>query len=157
MGRHRELLQGRDMEVMVHPLGQDRPDPGDGGEQGHRIALATQPIQQRQPPGPNERLDRKRQPLANTGQLIEPAETAVLQDLLYRNLQVPDGLSPATIGAHPEWRGALLVEESGNLVESARDVVIGPQSHRSSPGRRPDWSRGRPPSSHASMSRLKHR
>ena len=111
----REALEA---EIVVQPLRRLPSDPGHGEKQGHRIRLAPHPLKHGEAAGENEVTDRASEALPDVRQGLQRLQTAMLEHLTDRMLQLAQGPGGSAVGADTKPVGPLLLEDLGHLVEA---------------------------------------
>ncbi len=124
MGRRLQGLERVEPEIVVQLPGQRLADARHGGEQGHGVRAAAQPVQHREAAGGDEVVDGAGQARADTREGLEPLQAVGLEHRGHRPIQPFDRLRGVAVRLYPVGIRALLLEQARDLPEPLRDLVV---------------------------------
>jgi hypothetical protein len=122
--RRFEVLECVETEFVVQSLGIATADSRDRRQDVHRIGLAAQSIQHRQPSAGHELTDGARDPLADRWELFEPLEAATAIDVAHRFGPLPYPFRGSKVRIDTVPVSALIAQQTRSLLEAIGDLTV---------------------------------
>jgi hypothetical protein len=126
MRRELERFQRIDVQMLVDPTGELRPEPRDRLEQLLGCDRTAQTLELGPAPGADHLRDRQSQHRSDARQRIKALDSLPLQKRCYIFVQRGDGLGRAAIGAYAKRIRLLLLKQLRHLAQPLCDLLVQP-------------------------------